>query len=163
MPAVEGAGFSPHLPRCTPSRHLLWPPCVEGVFVHGKRINRASARRRRPGCSEAESVGREPQRMVRRRSLCQKCRGWHRFSEGTATFWVKLIICVSNTYRKSGTPKGYLIFRKLLCIKHLRFCNIPCKISGLIRIPVCRGCSGRGTRWRCCCSRQRWLWKPQRC
>ena len=83
MPAVEGAGFSPHLPRCTPSRHLLWPPCVEGVFVHGKRINRASARRRRPGCSEAESVGREPQRMVRRRSLCQKCRGWHRFSEGS--------------------------------------------------------------------------------
>ena len=48
-----------------------------------QRDNRASARRRRPGCSEAESVGREPQRMVRRRSLCQKCRGWHRFSEGS--------------------------------------------------------------------------------
>ena len=47
------------------------------------RSHRTSVRRRRPGCSEAESVGREPQRMVRRRSLCQKCRGWHRFSKGT--------------------------------------------------------------------------------
>ena len=47
------------------------------------RSHRTSVRRRRPGCSEEESVGREPQRMVRRRSLCQKCRGWHRFSKGT--------------------------------------------------------------------------------
>ena len=96
------------------------------------RSHRTSVRRRRPRCSEAKSVGREPQRMVRRRSLCKKCRGWHRFSEGTACRLSEDSQCITSGAK---SPSNTLFPPHLT---HKETTNLPSTaLCGTFQFPQC--------------------------